>query len=71
MNKIAEIFQSLDYGPAPESAEPALAWLASHGNKFGQFINGEWTKPGMPACPCVISLKASKKGRSHVSTSSA
>ncbi len=38
--------QSLDYGPAPESAEPALAWLASHGNRFGHFINGKWTKPG-------------------------
>ncbi|HWA19324.1 MAG TPA: aldehyde dehydrogenase family protein, partial [Devosia sp.] len=46
MNKIAEIFQSLDYGPAPESPEPALAWLASHNNKFGHFINGKWTKPG-------------------------
>src|SRR3569833_3495637 len=46
MNKIAEIFQSLDSGPAPESAEPALAWRASHGNKFGHFINGKWTKPG-------------------------
>jgi aldehyde dehydrogenase (NAD+) len=46
MNKIAEIFQSLDYGPAPESAEPALAWLAAHGGKFGHFINGKWTKPG-------------------------
>ncbi len=46
MNKIADIFQSLDYGPAPESAEPALAWIASHGGKFGQFINGKWTKPG-------------------------
>lgn len=45
MNKIAEIFQSLDYGPAPESPEPALAWLASHGGKFGHFINGKWTKP--------------------------
>jgi aldehyde dehydrogenase (NAD+) len=46
MNKIAEIFQSLDYGPAPESAEPALAWIAAHGGKFGHFINGKWTKPG-------------------------
>ena len=46
MNKIAEIFQSLDYGPAPESPEPALAWLASRGGKFGHFINGKWTKPG-------------------------
>ena len=46
MNKIADIFQSLDYGPAPESAEPALAWLASKSNSFGHFINGKWTKPG-------------------------
>ncbi|MEO6394608.1 MAG: aldehyde dehydrogenase family protein [Devosia sp.] len=46
MNKIAEVFASLDYGPAPESPEPALAWLSAHGNKFGQFINGKWTKPG-------------------------
>jgi aldehyde dehydrogenase (NAD+) len=46
MNKIAEIFQSLDYGPAPESAEPALAWISAHGGKFGHFIGGKWTKPG-------------------------
>lgn len=46
MNKIAEIFTSLDYGPAPESADVALAWLAAHDNKFGHFINGAWTKPG-------------------------
>ncbi|MEO6014807.1 MAG: aldehyde dehydrogenase family protein [Devosia sp.] len=46
MNRIAEIFESLDYGPAPESADVALAWLADHGGKFGQFINSKWTKPG-------------------------
>jgi len=46
MNKIAEIFTSLDYGPAPESADVALAWLAAHDNSFGHFINGAWTKPG-------------------------
>ena len=46
MNKIAEIFTSLEYGPAPESAQPALVWLASHGGRFGQFIDGKWTKPG-------------------------
>lgn len=46
MNKIAEIFTSLDYGPAPESPDVALAWLAAHDNKFGHFINGAWTKPG-------------------------
>ncbi|RYE44978.1 MAG: aldehyde dehydrogenase family protein [Hyphomicrobiales bacterium] len=46
MNKIAEIFTSLDYGPAPESADVALAWLSAHDNSFGHFINGAWTKPG-------------------------
>ncbi|HEV7277248.1 MAG TPA: aldehyde dehydrogenase family protein [Devosiaceae bacterium] len=46
MNKIAQIFDSLEYGPAPESSEPALAWLAAHGNRFGHFIGGQWTKPG-------------------------
>ncbi|WP_423069270.1 aldehyde dehydrogenase family protein [Devosia sp. CN2-171] len=46
MNKIAEIFTSLDYGPAPESPDVALAWLSAHDNTFGHFINGAWTKPG-------------------------
>ncbi|WP_240232061.1 aldehyde dehydrogenase family protein [Devosia lacusdianchii] len=46
MNKIAQIFQSLDYGPAPEGPEQANAWLDSHGRKFGHFIDGEWTAPG-------------------------
>ncbi|KKC38186.1 aldehyde dehydrogenase [Devosia epidermidihirudinis] len=46
MNKIAQIFQSLDYGPAPEGPEQANAWLDSHGRKFGHFIDGKWTAPG-------------------------
>ncbi|MDB5539122.1 MAG: aldehyde dehydrogenase family protein [Devosia sp.] len=46
MNKIAEIFTSLDYGPAPESPDVALAWLAAHDSTFGHFIDGKWTKPG-------------------------
>ena len=46
MNKIAQIFQSLDYGPAPEGPEQANAWLDSHERKFGHFIDGKWTKPG-------------------------
>ncbi|MDP3337546.1 MAG: aldehyde dehydrogenase, partial [Rhodoferax sp.] len=46
MNKIAEIFTSLDYGPAPEAADVALAWLKAHDNRFGLFIDGTWTKPG-------------------------
>lgn len=46
MNKIAQIFQSLEYGPAPELPDQANAWLDSHGRKFGHFIDGKWTKPG-------------------------
>lgn len=46
MNKIAQIFESLDYGPAPEGPEQANAWLDSHGRAFGHFIDGAFTKPG-------------------------
>ena len=46
MNKIAQIFETLEYGPAPETAQPALDWLASHSNTFGHYIDGKWTAPG-------------------------
>ncbi|MBJ3784637.1 aldehyde dehydrogenase family protein [Devosia sediminis] len=46
MNKIAQIFDSLEYGPAPEAPDQANAWLDSHGRKFGHFIDGAWTEPG-------------------------
>ena len=43
--KVAEIFESLEYGPAPESASIALEWLEQHERRFQHFINGEWVKP--------------------------
>jgi aldehyde dehydrogenase (NAD+) len=46
MNKIMQIFESLEYGPAPEAADQANAWLDSRNRVFGHFINGEWTAPG-------------------------
>jgi aldehyde dehydrogenase (NAD+) len=46
MNQIAKIFETLEYGPAPETAQPALDWLAAHGNAFGHFIDGKWTASG-------------------------
>jgi aldehyde dehydrogenase (NAD+) len=46
MNKIAEIFASLEYGPAPEASDMAMAWLDAHGRKFGHFIDGAFTAPG-------------------------
>ncbi|MCK0101289.1 aldehyde dehydrogenase family protein [Pseudohalocynthiibacter sp. F2068] len=43
---IQDIFESMDYGPAPEAAGEALAWLVDRGDTFGHFINGSWTAPG-------------------------
>ena len=43
---IKEIFDSMAYGPAPESATEAMAWLANHNHAFGHWINGAFTKPG-------------------------
>lgn len=42
---VKEIFRTMDYGPAPESAAEAQAWLDRHGRKFGHFIGGAFTRP--------------------------
>ncbi len=41
---VAEIFETMAYGPAPESDKPALEWLAQHEGRFGLFIGGRWTE---------------------------
>ena len=46
MPTVTEIFETMDYGPAPESDAEARAWLAGHRATFGHFIGGAWTKPG-------------------------
>ena len=43
---VKEIFEAMSYGPAPESAAEAQAWLAKHARTFGNFINGAFTAPG-------------------------
>ncbi|MFN4203546.1 MAG: aldehyde dehydrogenase family protein [Tabrizicola sp.] len=43
---IKEIFDSMAYGPAPESAAEAMAWLAGHNHAFGHWIDGGFTRPG-------------------------
>ena len=43
---ISEIFDTMDYGPAPESAAEALAWLVDQGSRFGCFIDGAFTSHG-------------------------
>ncbi|MBD3763156.1 MAG: aldehyde dehydrogenase family protein [Rhodobacterales bacterium] len=43
---IRDIFDRMDYGPAPESAAEALAWIAGHQGRFGHWIDGRFTAPG-------------------------
>ena len=45
MVTVAEIFDSMAWGPAPEAAEPALAWLDQHSREFGHLVAGEWRTP--------------------------
>ena len=43
--KVSELFDSLEYGPAPESPAVAQAWLEDHQRNFGHFINNQWVRP--------------------------
>jgi aldehyde dehydrogenase (NAD+) len=40
---VAEIFETMAYGPAPESDKQALEWIAQHRGQLGLFIGGRWT----------------------------
>ena len=42
---LTEIFETMEYGPAPESAAAVNAWLDEHNRHFGLFINNEWVFP--------------------------
>ena len=44
MTTVSEIFETMAYGPAPESDKPALEWIARRNGAFGLFIGGRWTK---------------------------
>lgn len=41
-----DIFETMDYGLAPESAAEALAWIAGHAGRFGHFVDGLFAPPG-------------------------
>src|SRR3989442_7972773 len=41
---VMEIFETMEYGTAPEGAAPGLAWIKAH-EPFGLFINNQWVKP--------------------------
>ena len=41
---ITDIYETMEYSPAPESPDLALEWLKDRKAKFGLFINGKWYK---------------------------
>jgi aldehyde dehydrogenase (NAD+) len=44
MPTVKEIFETMEYGPAPESPDFVEAWLEKHGRRFGHFINGRFVE---------------------------
>ena len=47
MNAI-NIFESMDYGPSPESTTDADQWLENRGRKFGHYIAGQYRQSTKP-----------------------
>ncbi|MBU1174426.1 MAG: aldehyde dehydrogenase family protein [Alphaproteobacteria bacterium] len=45
MSSIANLIDSMDYGPAPESADIVETWLDAHKQGFGLYINGKMQPP--------------------------
>jgi aldehyde dehydrogenase (NAD+) len=41
---VAEIFETMEYGPAPEAASTAMNWIKEH-QPFHLFINNQWVSP--------------------------
>src|SRR5260221_179897 len=41
---VKEIFETMEYGPAPEAAAPGLAWIQER-SPLNLFINNQWVKP--------------------------
>jgi aldehyde dehydrogenase (NAD+) len=49
MNEITEIFETLEYGPAPESTGPVDSWIEEHGREFSHWIGGSWHESSIGA----------------------
>lgn len=41
---VADYFDTMDYGPAPEADGDARAWIAKHDANFGHFIDGKFVQ---------------------------
>jgi aldehyde dehydrogenase (NAD+) len=42
---VVEILETMAYGPAPETASPAQAWLDGHQGRFDLLIDNRWVAP--------------------------
>jgi len=42
---VANYFDTMGYGTAPEADKEVRAWLKTHGDGFGHFIGGKWHAP--------------------------
>jgi aldehyde dehydrogenase (NAD+) len=42
---VAQYYETMEYGPAPEADGEARAWLKTHGAVFGHFIDGAFVAP--------------------------
>lgn len=42
---VKDIYETMDYGPAPESADLAEAWLDARERRLAHFIDGQWQPP--------------------------
>ena len=42
---VRDLFETMDYGPAPESPDQAAQWLQDRDNTLLHFIGGEWQGP--------------------------
>src|SRR5690606_1813393 len=46
VTSIAELIETMEYGPAPESPDIVKAWLDDNGAGFGHYVAGAFTRPG-------------------------
>ncbi|MEP6590405.1 MAG: aldehyde dehydrogenase family protein [Gemmatimonadota bacterium] len=67
MTSVRDAFESMAWGPAPESPTLALEWLDRHDRRFGHFIGGAWSDP---ADPFVVSNPATGAELAQVSQAS-
>src|ERR1041384_1814911 len=43
---VASIFETMEWGPAPEASGPALDWIRARNGTLGLFIGGQWVPAG-------------------------